>query len=48
MVGEPVVRGTRIPVETVLGKLTENPDVSELFAAATVSQQDFDAELATR
>jgi uncharacterized protein (DUF433 family) len=33
MVGKPVVRGTRIPVEHVLGRLAENPDLSELFAA---------------
>jgi uncharacterized protein (DUF433 family) len=33
MVGKPVVRGTRIPVEVVLGFLAETPDVGELFAA---------------
>jgi uncharacterized protein (DUF433 family) len=33
MVGKPVVRGTRIPVETVLGRLADNPDLSDLFAA---------------
>jgi len=33
MVGKPVVRGTRIPVEHVLGRLAENPDLGELFAA---------------
>jgi uncharacterized protein (DUF433 family) len=33
MVGKPVVRGTRIPVEHVLGRLAENPDLDELFAA---------------
>ena len=33
MVGKPVVRGTRIPVEHVLGRLAENPDLTELFAA---------------
>jgi uncharacterized protein (DUF433 family) len=33
MVGKPVVKGTRIPVEIVLGKLAENPDLDELFAA---------------
>jgi len=32
MVGEPVVKGTRIPVETVLRVLAENPDLEELFA----------------
>jgi len=33
MVGKPVVRGTRIPVELVLAQLSENPDVEDLFAA---------------
>jgi uncharacterized protein (DUF433 family) len=33
MVGKPVVRGTRIPVELVLHHLAENPDLDELFAA---------------
>jgi uncharacterized protein (DUF433 family) len=33
MVGKPIVRGTRIPVEVVLGKLAENPDLEDLFAA---------------
>ena len=33
MVGKPVVAGTRIPVEHVLGRLAENPDLEELFAA---------------
>jgi uncharacterized protein (DUF433 family) len=33
MVGKPVVRGTRIPVELVLGHLAGNPDLDELFAA---------------
>jgi uncharacterized protein (DUF433 family) len=33
MVGKPVVRGTRIPVEVVLGKLAENTDLDDLFAA---------------
>ena len=32
LVGKPVVRGTRIPVELVLAKLAANPDVQELFA----------------
>ncbi|CCF84199.1 DUF433 domain-containing protein [Nitrolancea hollandica] len=32
MVGKPVVRGTRIPVEVVLAKLAQNPNVDELFA----------------
>ena len=33
MVGKPVVRGTRIPVEDVLRRLAENADLAELFAA---------------
>lgn len=33
MVGKPVVKGTRIPVELVLGHLAENPDLDELLAA---------------
>jgi uncharacterized protein (DUF433 family) len=33
MVGKPVVKGTRIPVEIVLAKLAENPDFDDLFAA---------------
>ena len=33
MVGKPVVKGTRIPVELVLEELAPNPDLNELFAA---------------
>jgi uncharacterized protein (DUF433 family) len=33
MVGKPVIRGTRIPVELVLKHLAQNPDLEELFAA---------------
>jgi uncharacterized protein (DUF433 family) len=33
MVGKPVVRGTRIPVELVLEQLSYNLDLDELFAA---------------
>ncbi len=32
MVGKPVVEGTRIPVEMVLGQLAYNLDPEELFA----------------
>ena len=32
MVGKPVVKGTRIPVEKVLDQLAYKPDVGELFA----------------
>ena len=31
LVGKPVVRGTRIPVELVLGRLAANPDLNELL-----------------
>jgi uncharacterized protein (DUF433 family) len=33
MVGKPVVKGTRIPVERVLAHLANNPDLADLFAA---------------
>ena len=33
MVGKPVVKGTRIPVELVLKRLAQEPDLDELFAA---------------
>lgn len=33
MVGKPVVKGTRIPVERVLAHLADNPDPSDLFEA---------------
>ncbi len=33
LVGKPVVRGTRISVETVLEHLADNPDLADLFAA---------------
>ena len=33
MVGKPVVKGTRIPVELVLAHLAENTDLDDLFAA---------------
>ena len=33
LVGKPVVRGTRIPVELVLEHLAENPDLEDLFSA---------------
>ena len=32
LVGKPVVKGTRIPVELVLAKLAANPDLEDLFA----------------
>ena len=33
MVGKPVVKGTRIPVERVVAHLANNPDLTDLFAA---------------
>jgi uncharacterized protein (DUF433 family) len=33
LAGKPIVKGTRIPVELVLGHLAQNPDLSDLFAA---------------
>ncbi len=33
MVGKPVIKGTRIPVELVLRHLAQNPDVEDLLAA---------------
>ncbi len=33
MVGKPVIKGTRIPVELVLKRLAQNPDVGALFEA---------------
>lgn len=31
MVGKPVIKGSRIPVELVLAKLAANPDLKEFF-----------------
>jgi uncharacterized protein (DUF433 family) len=31
MVGKPVVKGTRMPVELVLAKLASNPDLDDFF-----------------
>jgi uncharacterized protein (DUF433 family) len=31
LTGKPVVRGTRIPVDLVLAKLSRNPDLNDLF-----------------
>jgi uncharacterized protein (DUF433 family) len=33
MVGKPVVKGTRIPVERVIQHLADNPDLNDLFLA---------------
>ncbi len=31
MVGKPVIKGTRMPVELVIAKLAANPDLNEFF-----------------
>lgn len=47
MVGKPVVKGTRIPVELVLQHLEENPDLEDLFAAfPRLTMEDLKACLA--
>ena len=47
MVGKPVVKGTRIPVELILGHLAHNPDLGELFAAyPNLTVEDVKAVLA--
>ena len=47
MVGKPVIKGTRIPVELVLEELAHNPDLSELFAAhPSLTLEDVQACLA--
>ena len=33
MVGKSVIRGTRIPVERIIGHLAHNPDLEDLFGA---------------
>lgn len=33
MVGKSVIRGTRIPVERIIGHLAQNPDLDDLFGA---------------
>jgi uncharacterized protein (DUF433 family) len=33
MVGKPVIKGTRIPVERIIAHLAHNPDLDDLFAA---------------
>jgi uncharacterized protein (DUF433 family) len=47
MVGKPVVKGTRIPVEKVLDQLAYNPDLDELFAIyPELTREDVQACLA--
>jgi uncharacterized protein (DUF433 family) len=33
VVGKPVIKGTRIPVERIIAHLAHNPDLGDLFAA---------------
>lgn len=33
MVGKPVIKGTRIPVERIIAHLAHEPDLNDLFAA---------------
>ena len=47
MVGKPVVRGTRIPVERVLARLADNPDLDDLLSAfPELTREDVRAVLA--
>ena len=47
MVGKPVIRGTRIPVERIIGHLAHNPDLEDLFGAyPELSLDDVKAALA--
>jgi uncharacterized protein (DUF433 family) len=47
MVGKPVVKGTRIPVERVIAHLAENPDLPDLFEAFPhLTREDVQACLA--
>ncbi len=47
MVGKPVIKGTRIPVERVIAHLAHNPDLDDLFAAyPRLTIEDVEAALA--
>ena len=47
MVGKPVVKGTRIPVELVLEHLADNPELDDLLAAyPRLTREDVKACLA--
>ena len=47
MVGKPVIKGTRMPVELVLAKLAANPDLDEFFLDyPELSVEDIKAVLA--
>lgn len=46
MVGKPVIRGTRIPVERVIAHLAANPDLDDLLAAyPELTREDVQAAL---
>jgi len=47
MMGEPVIKGTRIPVELILRKLSEGATLEELLGAYPhLSREDIQAALA--
>jgi uncharacterized protein (DUF433 family) len=47
MVGKPVVKGTRIPVERVLAHLVDHPDLADVFDAyPELTREDVQAVLA--
>lgn len=47
MMGKPVIRGTRIPVELILRKLSEGAAISELLEAyPRLRRRDIEAALA--
>ncbi len=47
MLGKPVIKGTRIPVETILEKLAENIDIDEILADyPRLTREDIHAALA--
>ncbi|MGH2557488.1 MAG: DUF433 domain-containing protein [Thermomicrobiales bacterium] len=47
MVGKPVIRGTRIPVERIIAHLATTPDLDDLFAAyPRLTIEDVQAALA--
>jgi len=48
MVGKPVIKGTRMPVELVLAKLSASPDLDEFFLDyPELTIEDIEAVLTT-
>lgn len=46
MVGKPVIKGTRIPVERIIAHLANEPDLADLFAAyPELTEEDVKAAL---